>query len=172
MVIFACQGGDVTMKRQRQFTNAIAVSSLAVGIVLIIVTFSLGMKQNVQFLKNENRYSQAYKLFNEGSYEQAETLLSYLLSENPDNYTLNWDIAVSLSKQGRNNDAAKYFARAREIRPFLVLDPRFLYENGEVLLKVGDVEKAKRYLERAKQSTTDSNLLNQIDKLLGSITKS
>jgi tetratricopeptide (TPR) repeat protein len=94
--------------------------------------------QRVDYLK------EALLLERQGDYEAALTSYRLALREKPDDYRVLQNMAIAYSRTNRQDEAARCYRRALEIKPDLA---GAHYGLGFLLLKRGDTEQAVRHLQ-------------------------
>ena len=94
--------------------------------------------QRVDYLK------EALLLERQGDYEAALTSYRLALREKPDDHRVLQNMAIAYSRTNRQDDAARCYRRALEIKPDLA---GAHYGLGFLLLKRGDTEQAVRHLQ-------------------------
>ncbi|MGQ0639941.1 MAG: tetratricopeptide repeat protein [Gemmatimonadaceae bacterium] len=94
--------------------------------------------QRVDYLK------EALLLERQGDYEAALTSYRLALREKPDDHRVLQNMAIAYSRTNRQDEAARCYRRALEIKPDLA---GAHYGLGFLLLKRGDTEQAVRHLQ-------------------------
>jgi tetratricopeptide (TPR) repeat protein len=94
--------------------------------------------QRVDYLK------EALLLERQGDYEAALTSYRLALREKPDDHRVLQNMAIAYSRTNRQDDAARCYRRALEIKPDLA---GAHYGLGFLLLKRGETEQAVRHLQ-------------------------
>ena len=90
----------------------------------------------------------AYTLFNEGRYQDTETLVEGLLVLNPDNAYLHSLLASTYHLQNKPDQAIREYTRAIELFPENI---SALVNRGELYLKQGMLAEAAKDLTRAAE---------------------
>ncbi len=142
-------------------------------LTLIILPFAhiIAGEQDKEFKNDYLLFKGALQLLNEKKYSEAEQIFqSLFIKENHrNNYYVLWNYAYFLKEKGDFIKAEKYYKKARELKPLLVLDGGYLIGIGEVFYQNGDYEKAKKYLENGSKQTNNEELKSKAENLLTKI---
>lgn len=146
------------MKEQStgKMRNKVFYGFLIILFAGVVATVIMGEKQDKAFIQDSQMFNEANNKLKQQKFSEAETSYNQLVKKHSDSYTLLWRYALSLSGQGRYEEANQYFLKAREIRPFLLKNHQFLAQYGESLYKSGDYKKAERYLTESKQMSIEA----------------
>lgn len=137
-----------------QFSESVRRYILIVIVVLIfagIVTSKvLANKQDEQYLIDDQLYQQVYRLYSNGSYEEAKVYSSELLKRVPNSEIANY--LGGLIAAGNNDvlQATTLLQKTLDINPHKVEDPVFMLQFGEVLISANRKEDARIVLEKCR----------------------
>ncbi|MED0676157.1 tetratricopeptide repeat protein [Aneurinibacillus thermoaerophilus] len=152
-----------------QTRNIIVYVFVLLTIVCLSVAIVLGGKQDDKYQADFQTYQTAQQQLQEGKFAEAEKSYQTLLASYPGSYTLLWKYALALAAQQKYKEADQYFLKAQKQRPFLVQNQRYLIQYGEVLYKLGNYKKAKKYLEEGRKLNKDPQLSAMAEPLLKEI---
>jgi tetratricopeptide (TPR) repeat protein len=151
--------------------NYIFMAILSLAIIIIIMASVVGGRQDRAYRDNYNRYQQASQLIKEQKYAQAQQILSHLDTDSQASYQVLYMQAFCAEKLGDLTAAAQLMQKARETRPAMLREQKYLVEYGIILYKSGDFEQAQLYLQEslkysqdAATSQTARSYLAEIDK--------
>ncbi|GEN35163.1 tetratricopeptide repeat protein [Aneurinibacillus danicus] len=149
--------------------NMIVYGLTLLAVVCIPIGVWLGNKQDEKYRADYETYQRAQQQSKEGKFAEAGKAYQALLSTYPDSYVLLWRYGLSLAAEKKYEEADKYFLKAQKQRPFLVRNQRYLIQYGEVLYRLGNYTKAKKYLEEGRKLNTDPQLSEMALPLLNDI---
>jgi predicted Zn-dependent protease len=149
--------------------NMIVYGLTLLAVVCIPIGVWLGNKQDEQYQADYETYQRAQQYSQEEKFAEARKAYQALLSTHPESYVLLWRYGVSLAAEKKYEEADKYFLKAQKQRPFLVRNQRYLIQYGEVLYRLGNYTKAKKYLEEGRKLNTDPQLSEMALPLLNDI---
>lgn len=151
--------------------NLIFFCFIAIIIVSLIVVNNIGSKQDKVFAEDIQRYNYALQLLSENKPSEAQPLLKELFEKYPDNYEVIWGYGIVQSQLRNFEQAHLFYQQAQEKNITLVRDPLFLVQYGELLLNLGEEEKAKVYLEESLKQNPSEQIINAANSLLGIISR-
>lgn len=146
-------------------------------LILVMITVSLiivnnvSNKQDKAFSEDNAQYRHALQLLSEGKADEAAQFLTSLVEEYPDNPELVWKYATLLSQKKDYEKAQTLFHKAQDKNLFLIRDPLFLAQYGEVLYRNGDYQKAKVYLQETLNQYPNEELSKLVNSMLTEIQK-
>ena len=149
--------------------NQIFYIFVAVALVAMLVIYVLAEKQNQSFWADYVASEQVVKLLAENQTEQAGEILDDLLPRHPESFQLNWYYGIYLADKQEYQQAQQHYERALELAPSLVGDDVFLWRYGKNLYYLGEMEKARSYLETCSSRVTDAEIKAEVDQLLSQI---
>ncbi|MDA8441120.1 MAG: hypothetical protein M0Z55_01975 [Peptococcaceae bacterium] len=129
--------------------NIIFVLCISLILVTVSIVAVLGGIQDNKFVADKAVYTLSEQFVNANEFGQAAANFSSLLQAYPQSYDLNWDYAYILAGEGKLSEAKQYYTAARLHRPSVVLDPYYLLEYGQLLVKQGQYVAAQQYLNQA-----------------------
>ncbi|MDI3329023.1 MAG: tetratricopeptide repeat protein [Alicyclobacillaceae bacterium] len=146
--------------------NVFFYSVLGLSGIALLAAYNIGLQQDRMFLRDYQAYETARNQMAQGQFAQAEPLLKDVLQRHPDSYAVLWRYAACQKGLGRYEEADRYYTAARNQRPFLLKDQRFLLDYGDLLLQKGDVRRAREYLQAAKKANQNPELTKRAEELL------
>lgn len=149
--------------------NLIFICLIGIIIVCLFVVNNIGNKQDKVFADEGNQYKYALQLLSQNKATEAEPLLKDLADKHPDNYEVVWKYGTVQSQLKHFDQAQALFQKAQDENVTLVRDSVFLAQYGEVLYNLGDLEKAKVYLEESLKYNPNEQVSKSVNTLLGSI---
>ena len=121
------------------------------AICTFVVASQLGKQQDEQFTLEQNLYSQANGLFNQGSFEEAATLTNELVVRYEDSVIINYLHASILSEIDEHERAKYYMEKTLELNPYLAEDGVFMLDFGTILKKGNYKSEALVVFEHCRQ---------------------
>lgn len=159
--------------KKSSLTNWIFFAIVLVSFVIAIFIHQSGKKQDSVFLEEYQQYSYAIELLNENKSHEAQMILEQLVMSHTNSPYLLWYYGLSLAMVEDYDKSIEMLQNALEKRPFLIKDPNFTHNLGEVYFFHSEYEKAKVYLEYClnlditdEQKQRIQILLNLIDSKL------
>ncbi|MEG6522871.1 tetratricopeptide repeat protein [Desulfotomaculum sp. 1211_IL3151] len=135
------------MSKHKPLNNTyIFVGLLVISLACIIVILITSQEQDKKFIEDYQIFMAAQQLEKKGNYDDAEKLIQRLLPQYQKNYQVQWHYGTILLNQKKYTEAEEQMRLAREIRPALVMTPRYLYEYGQISYYLNNLEVAERYL--------------------------
>lgn len=138
-------------------------------IVSLFVVNNIGNKQDKVFAEESNQFKYALHLLSQNKITEAEPLLKDLVDKHPENFEVIWTYGTVQSQFKNFDQARALFQRAQGLNVTLVKSPVFLAEYGEVYYNLGDLEKAKIYLEESLKFNPNEQVSNSVNTLLEDI---
>ncbi|EKN62799.1 tetratricopeptide repeat protein [Schinkia azotoformans] len=138
-------------------------------IVCLFVVNNIGNKQNKVFAEESNQFKYALHLLSQNKVTEAEPLLKDLADKHPDNYEVIWNYGIVQLQLKNFEQARALFQQAQDENVTLVKNSAFLAHYGEVLYNLGDLEKARVYLEESLKFNPNEQVLNSVNNLLETI---
>lgn len=156
------------MEYIKRYYNWILLSLIVVSIIVLVVTYFVGKKEDERFAQDQVNFHLALKSFEEeGNIEHAYQLLSELQQNYDGNHLVNWQLGWTVGHMGDYKEGIKYFLKAQEQNPVLTRDPIFLLQFVWVMLQDERFDEAKVYLEHSKrQSAITEEQLAIVDEWL------
>lgn len=151
--------------------NLIFLSLITILIICVFVTNNIGKKQDKVFAEEGNQFKYALQLLSENKATEAEPLLKDLAEKHPENYEIIWKYGTVQSQLQNFEEAQVLFQQAQDENLTLVRNALFLAQYGEVLYNLGDLEKAKVYLEESLKYNPDEKVMDAINTMLENIKK-
>ena len=144
---------------------------ITLGLALAVVTLALvaGHRQDQAFRANYQLYQQATALMGEGQYDQALQKFQGLDANSQATFQVLYKSAFCESQTGDYAAAASHMQMAREARPALVQDAKFLQRYGVILLKLGQRDDASLYLKESLKYPSDPATVEETGKYLAEI---
>jgi hypothetical protein len=154
--------------KQRNF-----IFFITLGLTLAVITaaWTIGNHQDRIYRQNYQRYQQATSLMGQGKYGQALQIFNTLDADSQTGYQVLYMSAFCELQTGDYNGAALHMQMAREARPALVQDQKFLERYGVILLYLGDYPQASLYLRESLNYPNDSSTVQEAHKYLTEINK-
>ena len=140
--------------------NYIFIGFIILALSTSIFAFSKSVEQDKQFIKEYLIFRKCMAEVSEKNYEEAEKLIKYLLPRYKESYLIQWNYGLILKGQGKYPEAKEHMRRAREIRPALVTEPKYLFDYGEGLYKLNEMAGAERYLEEYLKYKDDTHIID------------
>ncbi len=144
---------------------------ILLGMVLFIVigiiyNFQKGRAQDKRFLEESYTYQLSLSLLENNDYENAEKNLLELHKkyENQANVTANLGLAYAY--KGDMENAAYYYQKAVEQRPFLIQNPLFSIQFAEILIAIEEYESARQYLDYCKKLDVPEEYMPRLEELI------
>ncbi len=150
-------------------TNLVFLVLLASTLIYALFALGLGAQQDRRFNQDYSLFQTAGSMLDQGNPRGAEPTIRQLLDQQPTSYILLWDYGISLAGLGDFARADYFFARTEAQRPFVVNNPTFLIQYGQVLFTEGKYAEAKKYLLRLNQVTNDPKFLQLAQPMLAEI---
>lgn len=152
--------------RQRNFLFLIVL-----GLTLVFVSSALiiGHRQDQVFRANYEIYQQAIALMGEKKYDLALQSFQALDTDSQATYQVLYMSAFCESQIGDYAAAAQHMQMAREARPALVQDPKFLQRYGVILFNLGDYPQAALYLNESLKYPSDKTATQEAQDYLEKI---
>ncbi len=150
-------------------TNLVFLLLLLFTLMYTLTALVTGANQDTTFNQNYSLLQDAGSMLDQRDPVQAEPILRQLLDKQPNSYIVLWDYGISLAGQGKLTDAEYFFARAEAERPFLVDNPTFLIQYGQVLYSEGKYAAAQKYLARLGKIPTDPKILQAAQPMLADL---
>lgn len=161
------------------------IQSIRRYILLFLVVFTvLGLivanvkakTQDEQFAYKDSLYQKASHLANLGDYEKADDYIDELLKIQPNNENVNYLGGIIAANTGDIQQASILFKKALDLNPYLVENPVFMFQLGQMLFYSERYDEAKIVLSRCKEmgwtpeeipnyQTIVSELLNSIENI-------
>ena len=148
--------------------NYIFIGFIILALSTSIFAFSKSIEQDKQFIKEYLIFRKSMAELSERNYEEAEKLIKYLLPRHEESYLIQWNYGLILKEQGRYLEAEERMRHAREIRPALVTEPKYLFDYGEGLYRLNEMTGAERYLEEYLKSK-DATHITEAEKIIKEI---
>lgn len=157
-----------------------SVRYLVAGIITILI-FGLsyssftGKKQDEKFLNGQITYNQALQYIEEEKYDQALPILKLVAKEYPSSSVVRYYLGSTFAIIGEWKSAAQEYQQILDLNPYMVEDPTFMIQFGNILINAEKLDEAKVVLERCKQLSVPDQIpdyLDQVKMLLMQIPKS
>lgn len=134
----------------------------------IFVIYSIGASkdQNNAFTEDEDTFQNAIYLMRQANFAEALPVLQDVLRNQPDSYLATLNYGHSLIKLGRFEDAKIYLDKAREQRPFVVTNPTYLLDYGNVLYAEGKYKEAKKYFLFFQENNKNPAITDKVNQML------
>ena len=152
--------------RQRNYLFFII---LLLALAVVIYAWAAGHRQDQAFRANYQRYQQAIALMGEGQYDLALQNFKALDADSQATYQVLYMSAFCESQTGDYAAAASHMQMAREARPALVQDAKFLQRYGVILFKLGQREDASLYLKESLKYPSDPAAVEEMGKYLAEL---
>ena len=152
--------------RQR---NCLFIAILGLTLVLVTSALIAGHRQDQAFRTNYQRYQEAVALMGEEQYELALQSFRDLNADSQAAYQVLYMAAYCEYQTGDYATAASHMQMAREARPALVQDAKFLQRYGVILFKLGQRQDAALYLKESLKYTSDPAAVEETEKYLTEI---
>lgn len=128
---------------------------ILIGVVIFIIfgIFTakyLGNKQDKQFMYEDILYNQTNQMYQEGKYNEAQSVINQLLELKPKSEAVNYLGGLIAAEVGEYKQSAILLQKTMEINPYNVEKPLFILQLGEVLLLAERYKDAKLVLERCR----------------------
>lgn len=141
---------------------------LAVALALIII-YALAEKQNQGYWEDYLVSEEVVKLLASDQNQQAGRILEDLLPRHPESPQISWYYAIYLTNTGQYQKAQNYYDRVLELSHDFKTNEIFLWRYGENLYHLGQVERAKQYLEQCSSISTNPETKKEADQILEKI---
>lgn len=144
---------------------------IILGLTLVCISSALitSQRQDQVFRNNYQRYQQAIALMGEKKYDQALQSFQSLDADSQATYQVLYMSAFCESQSGDYAAAARHMQMAREARPALVQEPRFLQRYGVIFFRLGDYPQAALYLRESLKYPSDTAAVQEAHKYLEEI---
>jgi len=152
--------------RQRNYLFFII---LGLALAVVVYTLAAGHRQDRAFRANYESYQQAIDLMGENQYDLALQNFKALDADSRATYQVLYMSAFCESRTGDYAAAASHMQMAREARPALVQDAKFLQRYGVILLKLGKREDASLFLKESLKYPSDPATVEETGKYLAEI---
>ncbi len=152
-----------------QQRNCLFVIILGLALAVVIYALLAGHRQDQAFQANYQLYQQAIALMGEGQYDQALKKFQGLDADSQATFQVLYMSAFCESQIGDYATAASYMQMAREARPALVQDAKYLQRYGVILFKLGQREEASLYLKESLKYTSDPAAVQEAEKYLAEL---
>ncbi|NSL52043.1 tetratricopeptide repeat protein [Calidifontibacillus erzurumensis] len=146
--------------------NIVFIGLLLIIVIGVFLTNYLGNKQDQIFQEDTNQYKYGLYLLKEKKITEAGQVLKPLVVKYNDNHEILRAYSIVQQYDRNYEEAAISLQKAQELNNFLIKDPTFLAQYGEVLYMIKDYKKAKVYLEEAVKLNPDKDILEAVNKLL------
>ena len=123
------------------------VAFIVVGIITAKV---MAKSQDEQFYYEDYLYSQAYELYANQNFLEAEPTINELLSLKPNSESVNYLAAMIEANNANYGKSAILFQKTMDINAYKSEDPSFMIQFGEVLFYAERYADAKVVLERCR----------------------
>jgi predicted Zn-dependent protease len=153
--------------------NYILAAGLGVTLLAILIAFLIGAGQDRAYRYNYGQYQQAVKMMGNQKYAAALQIFQGLDADSQASYQVQYMEGYCAAQNGDYNTAANYMQKARETRPALLQDQKFLQRYGVILYHHGEYDRAGLYLRESLKYPGDAeaaqearNYVAEIDKKL------
>lgn len=152
--------------RQR---NCLFIAILGLTLVLVTSALIAGHRQDQAFRANYQRYQEAVALMGEEKYELALQSFRDLNADSQAAYQVLYMAAYCEYQTGDYATAALHMQMAREARPALLQDPKYLQRYGVILFELGQYEEAALYLKESLKYPSDPATVEDTEKYLAQL---
>lgn len=161
----------VINKLDGRIRNLILIVLLALTLVVVSITYSVGVNQDEAYINNYKLYKNAMDLISQQNCDQALQLLNQLDEDSSKSYQVLYMKAVCFAQKSDYETAIDYMQAAREAWPALIQDQKFLLRYGLMLYNHGDYKEAQLYLEQSLKYPEDAESVEEAHKYLTAISK-
>ncbi|MGE5418095.1 MAG: hypothetical protein ACM3UZ_15255 [Acidobacteriota bacterium] len=142
---------------------------------IVLVTGFLGLMlagfqtslQNSYIDADYQAFAQAKQMLQSNQPDQAQAMLQPLLNKYKNSFEIAFLYAVALDGQKKYKESLKYLDKARQIRPVLQVNQRYLIQYGQILESLGRISEAKVYFQAAVNLNNNPQDTKSARKLLG-----
>lgn len=159
----------MTLRLNGRQRNYLFIIILGLALAVVIYALVAGHRQDQAFRANYRLYQQAIALMGEGQYDQALQKFQGLDADSQATFQVLYMSAFCESQTGDHATAATHMQMAREARPALVQDAKFLQRYGVILFKLGQRQDAALYLKESLKYTSDPAAVEETEKYLTEI---
>lgn len=147
---------------------------ILLGLVLFIgigvfYTYNAGKTQDKGYVEDYQSYQMSLAQMKENQLEQPKRDLMKLHQTYPDQANITWNLGLAFAMEGDMEQAALYYQKAVDQRPFIVQEPMFSLQFAEILIAEEEFEAAKQYLEHCKTIEIPEQFVSRVDELLAYI---
>lgn len=163
------------MKRELsnvKLMNWLFIFVFLISIIVVFIVNANAKKQEQEYLNDYMMYQHTFQLREEGKTGDALHYLDQLLEKYPKSYTLLWEIGLTYSMSGDNDNGIKYLEEALEQRPLLTMNPLFTAQLGELYMFNNEFAKSRAFLEQSLRLDMPEEIRIEIYEILDSVNKS
>ncbi len=132
-------------------TRKYITAGLALFVLIgIIVSISLGKKQDAAFQANEMQYAMVAEQLQEGRFEAALESSKQLEKNQRDSENVNYVIALTAVNAGDIGKGIRHMQRALDLNPHKVEDAIFMLQYAEMLVVEEKVDEAAQVLAKCE----------------------
>jgi predicted Zn-dependent protease len=146
--------------------NYVLISILIMVLGSVIYGNIVGKKQNEERYNNYLQYNATIEELQKNNIDVGINSLQDLAGKYPDNYLLLRYLGLSYGLKEDYQTASSYYQRVVDQRPFIVMDPSFSLQYGQILFNIQEYSAAKQYFEHSKTLGGSEDYLNQVEELL------
>lgn len=129
----------------------------------------IGSRQDEVFLRNYQRYQQGITLIGQGDYSRALESFQGLDAGSLASYQVLYMTAYCEAQIQDYEAAARHMQMAREARPALVQDQKFLERYGVILFQLGDYQQGSLYFNESLKYPNDEGAILEARQYLARI---
>jgi tetratricopeptide (TPR) repeat protein len=146
--------------------NYVIITILIMIFGSIIYGNIAGKRQNAERYNDNLQYKVSLEELQKNNIDVGINSLLDLSAKYPDNYLLLRYLGLSYGIKEDYQTAASYYQRVVDQRPFIVMDPSFSLQYGQILYNLKAYSAAKQYFEHSKTLGGSEDYLNQVEELL------
>lgn len=143
------------------------VVAIAAGVLLLVNI--MANRQDQAFQDNYDRYREATQLLGEQNYQQAWQVFKSLDADSQASYQVQYMAGYCAFQAGDYAEAERLLRAARETRPALLQDQKYLLRYGLFLYQMGDYPQARLYLQESLKYADDAGAAAEAQDHLAAI---
>lgn len=152
-----------------QFRSYIFIAVLGLTLIALAAAWRMGSGQDKIFLANYREYQQGIALMGQGDFAQALHSFQGLDANSLASYQVLYMTAYCEAQTQDYESAARHMQMAREARPALVQDQKYLERYGVILFNLGDYQQAALYLNESLKYPNDDGTTREAKQYLARI---
>ncbi|NLT20456.1 MAG: hypothetical protein GXY16_05605 [Syntrophomonadaceae bacterium] len=151
---------------QRNKIFIVLITVLTIGILISAI---LGYNQDRKIEANFKKYQYGVQLMNAGQNQKAIEVFNSLDPDFRDSGEIYYYTAFCYANLKEYPQAVKYMKKAQDARSPFLLDQYFLYEFGQYLYYIGEVDQSRLYLKQSLKFANDPELIDKINQLIAKL---
>ncbi|MDW2876415.1 MULTISPECIES: tetratricopeptide repeat protein [Bacillaceae] len=134
-----------------------------------IYTYIAGENQDKRYIEDFQQYQVALGEMQEDQIGNAKEKMLHLHNKYHDQANITRNLGLIYAMEGDFEKAALYYQKAVDQMPFIVQDPLFSLQFGEMLFYKGELGISQQYIEHGKAVGLPDEYVQRADELLAQI---